>query len=403
MHYMHTFLAPAWLACAFLARVLLIARPSLDGVLSKTVPASLRSYKWGSYKTILTVHGEGHFCFHPGDLMPLKELLPLSRFGTDDDKLQHVQRKLSSVVHQSDWLKLLQRLRSLPGCGKREAARFIAVSQPHAGDYLNAVPKHAAFRMPTWALRIVVQRWLGLPLLAAAAASGGKSGRHGQALDSYGDVATNDNVEGHATRHFLILQALHDALRRVYGGQVQREPSNYSGYSDHRPDLTLLLDGMLTAFDLKVFDPLGSDPSKVEERAGYVAFGATLERAQTVVLGRSERGHEGDGAFNRLTGEGRVQAVPGDYARAQEVGVRCVPLLIETFGGWAPELVEVLQVAATWRSNKLAGSEYDETTWSARTWLTFAAQRISVATQLSAAQEVAQALGLSVAADPRAR
>ena len=50
---------------------------------------------------------------------------------------------------------------------------------------------------------------------------------------------------------------------------MQREPSNYSGYSDHRPDLTLLLDGMLTAFDLKVFDPLGSDPSKVEERAGY--------------------------------------------------------------------------------------------------------------------------------------
>ena len=60
-------------------------------------------------------------------------------------------------------------------------------------------------------------------------------------------------------------------------------------------------------------------------------------------------------------------------------------------------------MARTWRSNKLAGSEYDETTWSARTWLTFAAQRISVATQLSAAQEVAQALGLSVAVDPRAR
>ena len=95
---------------------------------------------------------------------------------------------------------------------------------------------------------------------------------------------------------------------------MQREPSNYSGYSDHRPDLTLLLDGMLTAFDLKVFDPLGSDPAKVEERAGYVAFGATLERAQTVVLGRSERGHEGDGAFNRLTGEGRVQASERDDA-----------------------------------------------------------------------------------------
>ena len=47
--------------------------------------------------------------------------------------------------------------------------------------------------------------------------------------------------------------------------------------------------------------------------------------------------------------------------------------------------------------------ENDETTWSARTWMTFVAQRISVAVQLSSAQEVAEALGLSVAADPRAQ
>ena len=55
------------------------------------------------------------------------------------------------------------------------------------------------------------------------------------------------------------------------------------------------------------------------------------------------------------------------------------------------------------RNNKLTSSEYDETTWSARTWMTFVAQRISVAVQLSSAQEVAEALGLSVAADPRAQ
>ena len=52
---MHTFLAPAWLACAFLARVLRIARASLDRVLSKTAAASLRSYSRGSYKTSFTV------------------------------------------------------------------------------------------------------------------------------------------------------------------------------------------------------------------------------------------------------------------------------------------------------------------------------------------------------------
>ena len=93
----------------------------------------------------------------------------------------------------------------------------------------------------------------------------------------------------------------------------------------------------------------------------------------------------------------------GDYARAQAAGVTCVPLLVETFGGLSPTLMRELRAAAEWRSNKLTSSEYDETTWSARTWLTFVAQRLSVAVQLSVAQEAAEALGLSVAADPRAR
>ena len=78
-----------------------------------------------------------------------------------------------------------------------------------------------------------------------------------------------------------------------------------------------------------------------------------------------------------------------------------VPLLVETSGGCAPPLMSALQRAADWRQNKLTSSEYDETTWSARTWLSFVSQRLSVATQLAAAQEVAEALGLSVAADPR--
>ena len=61
----------------------------------------------------------------------------------------------------------------------------------------------------------------------------------------------------------------------------------------------------------------------------------------------------------------------GDYARAQASGVRCVPLLVETFGGLSPPLVDALRTAAEWRKNKLTASEYDETTWSARTWMAF--------------------------------
>ena len=56
-----------------------------------------------------------------------------------------------------------------------------------------------------------------------------------------------------------------------------------------------------------------------------------------------------------------------------------------------------------WRANKLTASEYDETAWSARTWMAFATQRLSVVVQYSAAQEVAEALGLSVAAETHER
>ena len=63
---------------------------------------------------------------------------------------------------------------------------------------------------------------------------------------------------------------------------------------------------------------------------------------------------------------------------------------------------EELRKGAEWRANKLTASEYDETTWLARTFMAFTTQRLSVAVQYSAAQEVAEALGLSVAADPRA-
>ena len=147
---------------------------------------------------------------------------------------------------------------------------------------------------------------------------------------------------------------------------------------------------------------ISSTPGKTGERGAYVGFGNTAGRARDVVLGRRQRGKKGDKAFNPRTGAGYVSPIGGDYARAQACGVTCVPLLVETFGGLSPALYGVLCAAAEWRSNKLSASEYDETTWAARSWMTFVAQRLSVAVQLSMAQEAAEALGLSVAADPRA-
>jgi len=52
--------------------------------------------------------------------------------------------------------------------------------------------------------------------------------------------------------------------------------------------------------------------------------------------------------------------------------------------------------------NRLTHLEYDQTTWAARSWTAFSAQKLSVAVHLAMATEVAVALGLPVAGDPRA-
>ena len=61
----------------------------------------------------------------------------------------------------------------------------------------------------------------------------------------------------------------------------------------------------------------------------------------------------------------------------------------------------MLKAAAEWRHDRLNPWEYDETTWAARKYTPFVTQKLSVAVQRAMAQEIAEALGLSVAADPR--
>ena len=85
----------------------------------------------------------------------------------------------------------------------------------------------------------------------------------------------------------------------------------------------------------------------------------------------------------------------------REHGADVVLLLLETFGGFGPELRAWLQRLTEERQNKLSKREYDDTTWAARTWRSYAAQQISVALHRSCALEIANALGLSGAADER--
>ena len=340
--------------------------------------------------------GEGHVPFHPSHLPQAHKFLPLAAYAQESKLLLSAQRECSLVLHHAAWLKFATRLRG--GAPRREAVRFIAVSQPYAGAYLNAVPKYSAFRLPSPLLRIAVQRRLGLPLLEAAAAAGKRS-RHGREFDVLGDVAQNDGKEGHATRHCLVLAAIYDAIRRVAGSSsLEHEPTNYRGYSDHRPDLTTSYSGF-KIWDLKLLDPFGSKPAlDMSARGAFVGFGNTACRAREMVRGREARGRAGDGAFSPLTGAGEVSAIPGDYARAQRLGHTVGEMLVETTGGIGPALLELLKGAAEARANKLTHGEYEtEATWSTRKYMPFVMQRISVAVQLAAASEIRLAMGVGQA------
>ena len=109
--------------------------------------------------------------------------------------------------------------------------------KPHAGDWLNAVPSHVPFQIHTWAMRLLVQRRLGLPLTAVAAEDA--LSKHGRSFDVRGDLATNDGMAGHQSRHHAVLVEVTARLRSVWGVAVEYEPPGYTDYSDTRPDVTI--------------------------------------------------------------------------------------------------------------------------------------------------------------------
>ena len=339
-------------------------------------------------------------CFHPQHLPARHQLVTVAEFASESDYLQNAQRTWSQIVHHSAWVRLAQRMRQV---SLREAVRFLSVSQPHAGDFLNAVPKRAVFRINTWALRIAVQRRLGLPLTAAAVGGEGRS-KHGHVFDMMGDLAANDGQAGCQTRHYEVLSELVRVLKTVWGARVEYEPKAYRDYSDTRPDLTIQgagAGGGLYVGDTKIFDSVGSRPEAVGARGAYVAFGNTMPAAREAVLGRAERGEQGT-RFDPRSGAGHVAAIEGAYARALALGVEVQPLLFEVWGGWSPAVVELMRVTAQERGNKLTRNEYDQATWATRSWHTFGAQRVSCALARAMAYAVARELELTTARDPRA-
>ena len=129
----------------------------------------------------------------------------------------------------------------------------------------------------------------------------------------------------------------------------------------HRPDLTVLLEGLLIVFDLKVFAPNGSDAGEVELLGGFVAFGNSTPRGQLLVHGRRERLGP-PATFNKTTLAGlRFAEGASRRARRSRGGAgRGCDAHRDVRGGLGTALVEKLRkLGVEWRANKLIASEYD--------------------------------------------
>ena len=119
--------------------------------------------------------------------------------------------------------------------------------------------------------------------------------------------------------------------------------------------------------------------------------------------GLSARGDASHGTFNPKTGRGFVAACDGDYAQTKSLGHDVRALVFESYGGFGVEVVRLLKRLSAEVSNKLSAQQYDEGTWSTRSWLSFQAQRLSVALHTALAWEIGQELGLGecCGGDPR--
>ncbi|EOD38865.1 hypothetical protein EMIHUDRAFT_251615 [Emiliania huxleyi CCMP1516] len=241
------------------------------------------------------------------------------------------------------------------------------VLEYQAGAFLNAVPSRRDFRISTWALRIAVQRRLGLPLDEALARG-------------YHSTRRSRGARRPARRAAAsLLAALAKVMRSVWG--------------------------MLVEFK----NPLSSNPEDVGQRGAFVGLGNTEPGTSADVFGLEQRGAVGDGDFRPSDGggyeeQGRERArdralayqggAGGDYRYAREdKGVDVQLLLFESFGGFGKGVREILRKAADVLQNKLTRAQYlDEVTWTTKNWLGLHKQRISVVLHTAIAEQVVNEL-----------
>lgn len=142
-------------------------------------------------------------------------------------------------------------------------------------------------------------------------------------------------------------------------------------------------DGSHILFELKVYNPLVENQTKLRRGAAY-AFGATEAYLRSEILGARATAS----STSRSQGTTRDgQPRTAKYQEALDAGHDVIPLIHEVFGGVAPEACSYLRRLAALRPGALT-AESLTATWSTTSFCSYWGQRISLVLTSQVAQQI---------------
>ena len=304
----------------------------------------------------------------------------------------------------------------------REATRFVSVSQPGSGSWLNVAPDASLHfsRQRSSIATIALQRRLGLYLASGIGVANEEARTKNIKPDYLGDRRCNSGA--HGPRHNAVLRAVRDVIAAVatntvlLGDKEQRD--HYQQYNA----------GYVADLIQPGASPWGTDwlgevkcpsPLTLAHRAGrgnchgagtlqdvghYYAFGSTEEHLHLDIYGCEKRGRSSDGPFNHATGRGHVAAKEGHYDDGiKKKNNMVVAVIVETFGGVGTRAMRAFKFAARRAGCKKRGrdgTKYSRTR--PTSFLTHHMRQISSAAVITDACNIEkEIIGLKIAQAPR--
>jgi hypothetical protein len=363
--------------------------------------------------------------FHPLHLPPASALPPwdtaMAPPTGDEAPPPPKQRTITAVVHHGKWLEHLAWCRQhdaeqpYPKTDRREASRFISVSQPVAGDWTRIIPTDDTWGCASDVHRTACQRRYGLYIPSLVATDDPLG-------DALCDPAGDDHADGKpgrrrpgemTTRHDRTVDAIH-AMYAATDEQTVHKPDKdmqghghdheYREFNEHRcPDIVRIQgaqSGANSLCEVRTKTPLVSKWNHGKHRKSTTnptrhcgdthGFGNTEDAERLAILGVKERQEHQQHPFDHTTGHGHVPASKEGTTQYRDAlyskGSEVIPWVVETTGAVCPHGVDEIRRCSR-RAATRDLTKYTDS-WSARSFASHHRQRISSAVVFADARRI---------------